>query len=136
MRDNRGMSAYTIKNLKDVEDMAPQFGQAPSLEARFAREPLGCTRTGLSYQRLAPGCRAPFGHRHGDEEEIYVVVGGSGRMNLEGDVVELRQWDAVRVAPQTARAIEAGDDGIEFLAFGSPGGGAADAELLPGWWGD
>jgi hypothetical protein len=50
--------------------------------------------------------------------------------------VELRPMDAVRVAPGVTRAIEAGPDGIEFVALGSPGGGRADGEMLRGWWGD
>jgi quercetin dioxygenase-like cupin family protein len=128
---------YTIRNLLEVEDQAPKFGLAPGLEARFARQALEGEQTGLSYQRLEPGFRIPFGHRHGDQEEIYVVVSGSGRMKLDDDIVELRAWDAIRVASSTMRGFEAGPDGAELLAFGSPRDGAPnDAEMLPGWWSD
>jgi mannose-6-phosphate isomerase-like protein (cupin superfamily) len=129
------LSAFTVKNLReDVEDMAPKFGMAPQMEARFARGDLECEKTGLSFQRLAATERAAFGHRHGEQEEIYVVVGGGGRMKAGDEVVDLRTWDAVRVAPETIRAFEAGPDGLELLAFGAPTTDNRDAELLHGWW--
>lgn len=129
------MSGYTIKNLKEVEDQAPKFGLSPGLEARFARQALEGETTGLSYQRLAPSFRIPFGHKHGDQEEVYVVVSGSGRMKLDDEVVEVRQWDAVRVASGTMRDFEAGPEGAELLAFGAPTKGQPnDAEMKPGWW--
>jgi mannose-6-phosphate isomerase-like protein (cupin superfamily) len=130
------MADYTIANLKEIEDSAVKFGYAPDLEARFARGPLETQGVGLSYQRLAPNVRMPFGHTHKEQEEIYVVVGGSGRVKLDDDVQEVEQWDAVRVAPETARCFEAGPEGIELLAFGSGAGGVQDAEPLPAWWTD
>jgi len=127
-------SDYTIKNLReDVEDAAVGGGLSPQLEARFAREPLGCRESGLSYQRLAPGFRG-FGHRHHRQEEVYVVVGGSGRVKIGDDLADLRRWDAIRVAPDTKRGFEAGPDGLELIAFGAPNTGPGDADLDPGWW--
>ena len=131
------MSAYTKVNLRgDVEDQASKFGLAPELEARFAHDPLESEVTGLSYQRLAPGARVPFGHRHEAQEEIYVVLSGSGRAKLDGDLVELSALDALRIAPQTMRALEAGPEGLELVAFGAPRGERNDAEMAAGWWSD
>jgi quercetin dioxygenase-like cupin family protein len=127
---------YELVNLRELEDSAPKFGLAPALEARFARQALGLERIGLSLQRLAPNARQPFGHRHREDEEVYVVVAGSGRVNVDGEVREVREWDAIRLAPGTARALEAGPEGLEFLAFGLSTGGVADVESLPGWWGE
>jgi mannose-6-phosphate isomerase-like protein (cupin superfamily) len=124
---------YTIKNLKNVEDAAPKFGLSPDVEARFAREALEAESTGMSYQRLAPNVRQTFGHRHAEQEEVYVVLGGSGRIKLDDDVVDVGPLDAVRMAPETMRCLEAGPDGLEFLAF-SPRRGENDAEMTPGWW--
>ena len=131
------MGDYTIKNLRDdVDDSAPQFGLAPDLEARFARDPLDCEKLGLSYQRLAPNTRGAFGHRHNEQEEVYVVVDGGGRIKLEDEIRDLRQWDAVRVAPSVTRAFEAGEDGLTLIAFGAPKTAGQDAELIQGWWSD
>jgi uncharacterized cupin superfamily protein len=113
------MPDYTIKNLKQVEDMAPKFGYAPDFEARFARQELGCQRTGISYQRLAPSTEGPFGHKHDQDEEIYVVLSGVGRIKLDDDVVDIAAWDTIRVGPGTVRAFAAGPEGLELLAFGT-----------------
>lgn len=130
------MSGFTHKNLRDdVPDVAPEFGLAPDLEAHFAREALDCENVGISFQRIAPNFRTPFGHRHAEQEEIYVVLAGSGRARLDDQVVELRPLDALRVAPSTVRAVEAGPDGIELLAFGGARA-QSDAEMIPGWWGE
>lgn len=128
------MAAYTLINLEQVEDSAVAYGFSPQLEARFAREPLGLERAGVSLQRLEPGFRMPFGHRHRSQEELYVVVGGGGRIKLDDEVVELRRWDAVRIPAETMRCVEAGPGGLELLAFGAPYTGPGDAEIVPGWW--
>jgi uncharacterized cupin superfamily protein len=127
------MTDYTHANMRtDVEDSAPGFGLAPDLEAHFARKPLGAERIGVSLQKLAPGARQAFGHRHTEDEEVYVVVKGGGRVKVDDEIVELGEWDAIRVAPSTMRCFEAGDDGIEYLAFGTHT--EDDGETVNGWW--
>lgn len=128
--------AYAHRNLKDVKDSAVDFGLAPDLEARFAAGDLGLTQSGVSYQRYAPGVRSGFGHRHATQEELYVVLSGDGRAKVGDDVIDLKPLDAVRVDADTMRAFEAGEDGLELLAFGAPATGPGDAELAPGWWDD
>jgi mannose-6-phosphate isomerase-like protein (cupin superfamily) len=128
------MAGYEIVNLKEVENSAEKFGLSPDLEARFARKDLGAERSGISYQRLAPNFRAPFGHNHEDQEEHYVFLSGTARLKLDDDVVDVKPWDVVRIAPSTMRAVEAGPEGVELLAFGA--GRAGDTEPQPGWWSD
>jgi mannose-6-phosphate isomerase-like protein (cupin superfamily) len=131
------MAAYTKVNLREeVDDQAPNFGLAPDLEARMARVPLELEHSGISYQRLAPNYRVPFGHKHKNQEEIYVVVNGSMRVKLNDEVVELRQWDAVRVPKETMRGFESGAEGVEILAIGAPNTGPGDAEVEQDWWSD
>jgi uncharacterized cupin superfamily protein len=125
---------YTHGNLKEVDDSAPAFGMSPDVEARFARKALESQQVAVSYQRLQPGVRMPFGHTHAAQEEIYVVLSGGGRAKLGDEVVELRQWDALRVDPETMRAIEAGPEGIEYLAVGGAIGDGNDAEMVNDWW--
>ena len=129
------MSDYAQINLRDdVENASERFGLAPHLEAHFGRTPLGIQGGGLSYQKLAPNFRSPVAHRHRTHEEVYVVVAGSGRVKIEDEIRPLRTWDAVRLAPGTARAFEAGPDGLELIAIGF--GPAGDAEMLEGFWQD
>jgi quercetin dioxygenase-like cupin family protein len=119
--------SYTIKNLRDVEDMAPRFGNDAVQEARFARRPLDAQDTGLAYHVVKPGQRNRP-HRHDEAEEIYVVIAGSGRAVLDGETVELKTLDAIRVAAPVTRAFEGGPEGLELLAFGPHHEG--DGELL------
>ncbi len=119
--------SYTIKNLRDVEDMAPRFGNDAVQEARFARKPLQAEDTGLAYHVVKAGQRNRP-HRHDEAEEIYVVIGGSGRAVLDGETVELKTLDAIRVAAPVTRAFEGGPEGLELLAFGPHREG--DGELL------
>ena len=130
------MADYTLVNLKEVEDQAPRFGMSPNMEMRMARVALGLENSGVSYQRLAPNFRLPFGHKHNRQEEVYVVVVGSGRVKLGDEVVELRQWDAVRVPKDTMRGFEAGPEGVELIAIGAPNTGPGDADTVQGWWSD
>ena len=132
------MAEYTVVNLKEVEDQAPKFGHSPNLEARFARDPLELEKSGISYQRLAPNFRMPFGHKHKEQEELYVVVSGSARVKLGDEIVELVKWDAVRVPGETMRAFEAGPEGVEIIAFGAPSteSPATELEMTPDWWTD
>jgi mannose-6-phosphate isomerase-like protein (cupin superfamily) len=128
------MAGYTRVNLRaDVQDMAPQFGME-GVEARFARKNLELEKSGLSYFRLEPGFRSPFGHTHSEQEEIYVVVSGSVRMAIGDEIVELGEWEAVRVPAGEWRGFEGGPEGAEVLAFGAPNTDNKDAEMQPGWW--
>ena len=131
------MADYTVLNLRtDVEDMAPKFGMGDGIEARFGRKAMGLQKSGLSYLKLAPDYTLPFGHSHSEQEEIYVVVSGSARLKLDEELIELAQWDAVRIAPSVTRGLEGGPDGAEVLAFGAPNTDNKDVDMVPGWWAD
>jgi mannose-6-phosphate isomerase-like protein (cupin superfamily) len=121
---------YTKVNLSEVEDAAVANGFGHRWEARVARGSLGAEQTGVTHFRLRAGKRSPFSHRHRRAEEIYVILEGSGRIKLDDEFVDVRPRDAIRVAPQVARALEAGPDGLEFLAFGPhhPGDGEPVAD--------
>ncbi len=130
------MSDYTIVNLDDVENVAPKFQMPEGMDVRFPKRELGCTIGGVAVERLPPGVRMPFGHRHSEQEEIYLVAEGSGRIKLDDEVCDLRQWDIVRIGPGVVRNAEAGPDGITLIAFGAPISEAGEADLVPGWWAD
>ena len=131
------MTGYTHINLReDVEDQAPKFGMSPNLEMRMARVPLELQNSGLSYLRIAPNFRMPFGHTHNQQEEVYVLVEGSARMKIDDDTRDLKPWDAVRVHKDTMRSFEGGPEGALFLAIGAPNTGPGDANMEQGWWSD
>lgn len=111
-------SRHTRINLNEVEDVAPAGGFGDRWEARVAREDLEAKQTGLAHFRLRPGKRSPFMHRHKRAEEVYVILIGTGRVKLDEEIYDVRALDAIRVAPEVARAFEAGPEGLEFIAFG------------------
>ncbi len=125
---------FTVMRLTDVKDSAQEFGVGDDMEVRFAKDDLDAERTGVSHHRLKPSKRQPFGHRHEEAEEVFVVLGGSGRVKLDDEVVEVEPLDAIRVAPGVTRAFEAGPGGLEVLAVGARHDG--DGEIIPGWWSD
>lgn len=125
---------FTHTKLTDVKDSAPEFGMEDVQEARFAKDALDAERTGVSHLRLKPEQRTPFGHKHDEAEEVYIVIAGSGRLKLDDEIVEVERLDAIRVSPEVIRAFEAGSEGIEVLAVGARHDG--DGETIPGWWSD
>lgn len=129
---------FTLRNLRDdLENLGSNFDGAPDLEFRMAGKALDLQRSGLGYQRIPPGYRFPYGHTHKEQEEVYVVVRGSGRMKLDEEIVEVKAWDAVRVPPGTWRGYEAGPEDLEILVFGTPSLGEHVREDVEGqrdWW--
>jgi quercetin dioxygenase-like cupin family protein len=127
------MSDYAIKNLMDVEPS--NGGPGEEIDVRFTRRHLDSEQLGVSYFRYAAGFRT-LGHRHEVQEEAYVVVGGSGRIKLGDELIELRRWDVVRVAPQTARGFEGGPEGMEVIAIGGSKPEGGDGRKVEGFWDD
>ncbi len=129
---------FTLRNIKeDLEDIGPRFEGAPDLEFRAATKALELEESALSYQRVPAGYRFPYGHTHETQEEVYVVVRGSGRMKVDDQIIELTEWDAVRVPPGSWRGYEAGPGGLEILVIGAPNLGENPREDVDGrrdWW--
>ena len=130
------MANYTKLNLRaEVEDQAPKFGMT-EMEFRSARVSLELENAGISFLRLAPNYRVPFGHHHKTQEEIYVLINGSARLKLDDEVIELKPWDAVRMSKDTMRNFEGGPEGAEIIAFGAPNTGPGDGPMTQDWWTD
>src|SRR5262249_3275869 len=119
------------RNLLEADDSSPD---GIDMEARFSRKHLDSRELGVSYFRYGANARPPYGHRHGSQEEAYVVVSGSGRLKLDDDVIEVRQWDVVRGAPEVARGFEAGPDGLVIIAVGGPRPADGAGDLVRDFW--
>jgi uncharacterized cupin superfamily protein len=129
------MADYTLLNLRsDVEDMAPKFDMGDGIEAHFARRALGLEKSGLSYFKLGPDYKLPFGHTHSEQEEIYLVVSGSARLKLDDEEVVLGELDAVRIPAGVMRGMASEGDGAELIAFGAPNTENKDLDMQPGFW--
>jgi len=128
------MSDYTIVNLGDVENVAPKFQMPEGMDVRFPKRELDCSVGGVGIEKLPAGVRQPFGHTHSEQEEIYVIAEGSGRIKLDDEVRDLRQWDILRIGPGVMRNFEGGPEGITVIAFGAPLGEQNDGNIVHGWW--
>lgn len=128
------MSDYTQKNFQEVENSAAD--RAPGFEARFARKHLDSDHLGVSLFRYPANFKPPFGHHHREQEEAYVIVEGSGRVRIGDEIVDLRQWDVVRVAPEAIRAFESGPDGLTIIAVGNDRPEGGDGVLVEDFWTD
>ncbi len=128
------MSRFSTVNLLDVENSIGE--RAPGIEGRFGRKHLDSRDLGVSLFRYAANLRSPMAHSHREQEEAYVVVGGSGRMLLDDEVIELHHWDVVRVAPEVVRAFEAGPDGLDLVAIGGPKPEEGDGVMGEAAWPD
>jgi mannose-6-phosphate isomerase-like protein (cupin superfamily) len=126
------MPDFSLTNLKQVEDSMAD--RDVDLEARFGRKHLNSQHLGVSYFRYGPNFRAPYGHHHHEQEEAYVVASGSGRAKLDDEIIELKQWDVLRVAPQVVRGFEGGPEGLELIAVGSDRPEGGDGEMVEGHW--
>jgi mannose-6-phosphate isomerase-like protein (cupin superfamily) len=127
------MNDHTIINLLDLENMAAKFGKK-GYEARFATKPLGLKESGLGHQKLEPGHRLDFGHKHEVQEEVFIVLNGSGRVKLGDEIIDIKKMDAIRIPKDTMRGFEAGPNGLELLIFGAPHTEKNDAILDHSWW--
>ena len=128
------MSRFATVNLLEVENSMGD--RAPGVEGRFGRKHLDSRDLGVSHFRYAPNLRSPMAHSHREQEEAYVVVAGSGRVLLDDEVLELRQWDVVRVAPEVVRCFEAGPEGLDVIAVGGPKPPEGDGVLATANWPD
>ena len=113
----------------------PRIAGTSDLELRFLRNELGCENCGVTYERLAAGWAQPAGHRHKRQEEIYLLVSGRAQAKLDDEVIDLEPWTALRVPPQTVRALRSvGEEDAVFVAVGAPNTGPGDSEFVPGFW--
>jgi mannose-6-phosphate isomerase-like protein (cupin superfamily) len=126
------MADHTIVNLREIDDSVG--GRLDGLEARFSRTAIDSRDLGVSLFSYQPGVRPSTGHRHREQEEAYVVVRGSGRVLLDGEVHDIALWDVVRVAPSVVRAFEAGPEGLEVIAIGGPKPEGGDGEQVEAPW--
>jgi uncharacterized cupin superfamily protein len=130
------MSDYTVVRVQEVENMAEKFDMP--WEMRFLKNPLGTEQVAVSWLRLPPGQgqKGVFGHRHKTQEEVYFVVRGKVKLKLDDDEIEVEGPAAVRIAPETARAVhnESGEDAELLLISNQVEDLREETEQLPGFW--
>jgi uncharacterized cupin superfamily protein len=111
------MADYTAKR---IEEMETGFGGG----FVKARAELGITAFGMQVIQLPPEYSDYPEHDHAEsgQEEVFLAIGGSGWIEIEGERVELDGKTFVRVGPEAKRKVYAGPDGLRLLAIGGAPG--------------
>ena len=108
---------YSKLNIQDVE------GAGPGGAFHFVRRELGVLAFGVNWIELPPGTE---GREHdesaSEQEEVHVVVAGSGLYRIDGEEVTVGTGDFLRFDPETTRCPIAGSDGLTLVAIGAPRG--------------
>jgi mannose-6-phosphate isomerase-like protein (cupin superfamily) len=104
---------YSVVRVEDVERAGP--GDA----MRFVRRELGVQAFGINWIELGPDT---VGREHDEiesgQEEVVVVVGGSGTYRIDGEEVSVRAGTFLRFDPETTRVPVAGAEGMTIIAIG------------------
>ena len=108
---------YSVLNIDDLE------GSGPGGAVKFVRRALGVEAFGINWFELPPDAE---GHEHNEsgsgQEEVNVVVRGSGVWRVDGDEVPVREGSFLRFDPDTTRMPVAGPEGMTFIGIGVPRG--------------
>ena len=110
----------------------------PARGKLFLRKFLGAAGLELSLNVLPPGKGMPFLHRHQQNEEVYVVVGGRGQFLVDGECIDVAQGSVLRISPQGARAWRNNSDAplfflcLQYRADSVIEGGTADGQNVEG----
>ena len=119
-----------VKAMK-LEDVPPYDGpgRIPGIRFRSVGRKLGISAWGMSVLEIDAGCTGYPQHEHtkDGQEELYIVLEGSGTMETAGEKTSLSRGTLVRVGPSTQRKILPGPKGITVMAIGGTPGKAYPA---------
>ena len=105
---------YSMVNVDELE------GEGPGGAVRFVRRHLGVEAFGINWFEIPPGSD---GREHNEQEtrqeEVIVVVRGSGSYRVDGQEVPVRVGTVIRFDPETTRVPMAGPEGLTFVAVGA-----------------
>jgi quercetin dioxygenase-like cupin family protein len=118
--------------------LGPPDVPLPARGKLFLRDLLGCAGLEVSLNVVAPGKGMPFLHRHRENDELYVVVGGRGQFLVDGECIDVAEGSVVRMGPPAARAWRNNSDAplyflcIQYRAGGVIQGGTRDGQKVEG----
>lgn len=98
----------------------------------FVGKELGLTGCEVSLNRLPAGKYMPFLHTHQKNEELYIVLRGSGKFSVDGDEFPVQEGSLIRVAPEGERGWKAGDEDLYFICIQAEAGTLSQATLEDG----
>jgi quercetin dioxygenase-like cupin family protein len=108
------MGGYSVINVDEIE------GAGPGGAVRFVRRELGVDAFGINWFELPPGMEGPeHDEVESGQEEVSVVIRGSGHWRVDGEDVSVREGGFIRFDPETTRQAVAGPDGMTLVSVGA-----------------
>jgi mannose-6-phosphate isomerase-like protein (cupin superfamily) len=104
----------------------------------FLRSLLAFAGLEMSLNVVPPGKGIPFLHRHKQNDEVYVVVGGRGQFLVDGECIDVTEGSVLRISPAAARAWRNNSDAplyflcIQYRADSVIQGGTLDGQKVEG----
>lgn len=98
---------FTTVDLGSFADIEYEENGRPK---KFLKDTLALTGMEISVTTVAPGGKSPFFHSHKQNEELYIFIEGSGQMQLDDNLVDVKEGTLIKVLPQSKRAIRANND--------------------------
>ena len=129
------MAAYTVRKLEEIPDIS---GDYPGEMRMTAAADLGNEQLAFMWRRMPAqtGGKGSYGHRHKDDEEIYLVIDGTVQFKLEDEILDLGPGSVVRCAPEVVRSVwNEGPDDVTLIVFGRRSDDPRnDVETVDGFW--
>jgi len=137
------MKNYQTQEIGKLNDLDQHVFAPPELPVRlegkvFLKETLGLTSMEASVNKDAPGTGINFFHRHKNNEELYIFLGGKGEMVVDGKRFPVEEGTTVRIPPSAVRAWwNTGEEDLYYIVVQAPNSGLegstlADGELVEG----
>jgi mannose-6-phosphate isomerase-like protein (cupin superfamily) len=130
------MSDYTVVRRDEAFDAMseyPGFG-----EMRFYTQAANAEQVAITWRSMPAGTggRGSYGHRHSDQEEIYLVVAGNLTFKVGEDVFEVGPHTAVRVASDAYRSVhnDSAEDAEMVICSVRADEAGAEPEMTPDFW--
>lgn len=121
--------SFSAANLGDLADLGGFRFTHPELPFEvegkvFLKSILGLTSAEISVNRLPPRTSMPFHHRHRNNEEVYIFIGGAGEFSIDGQRFPVREGTVVRVAPAGVRCWRnLSEEPLYYVVIQAPAGG-------------
>ncbi len=93
---------------------------------------LGLTGCEMSVNAMPAGAETPFIHYHDQNEELYMVLAGDGKLWLDGDVTNIAEGDCFKVEPAAHRCLKAGANGLRYICIQAKAGSLAQFTMSDG----
>ncbi len=124
-------SNYSVEHIGPFDDLLKRdFMGFPG--KYFVGRELGLTGCEVSLNRLPAGKYMPFLHAHQKNEELYIVLRGSGMFSVDGDEFPIQEGSLIRVAPEGERGWKAGDEDLYFICIQAEAGSLSQSTLEDG----